>query len=66
MENEKPKDMGDIYMMGIDPDSYNQLFEIAKKENKAVTDVISNALKKHIASKQNINEVRERKILTEG
>lgn len=59
------KDLGDIVMIGIHADELSELNEIAKKQNKSVVDVASEALRKHIDSNKGLQESRQRKILTE-
>lgn len=56
----------DLAMLTIGSDTYKRLHEIAKKENKAVVDVASEALQKHIADKLSLQEHKEKRLLMEG
>ena len=44
------KELSDITMMGVDKDTYDQMLKVAKHESKSVSDVASEALKKHLES----------------
>jgi len=56
----------DIYVMGIEGETYAELSKIAKKDNKSVADVTSEALKRHIDEKKKVNESTEPRLLMEG
>lgn len=57
----------DVYMMGVEGDTYKKLLDIAKKENKAVNEVAADALKKHIDDNDSLKEsVSQKKLLMEG
>lgn len=57
----------DLFMLGINGETYQKLLEIAKKQGKSVVDVTSDALKTHIETSGNLKEsTREKKILLEG
>ena len=55
-----------IYVMGIEGDTYEELNKIAKKENKSVADVTSEALKRIIDDKKKVNESKTQRLLVEG
>lgn len=59
-------ELKDIMMMGIEGDTYKKLLDIAKKENKSVTEVASEAIGKHIEDRSHVSESREKKLLMEG
>ena len=52
-------------MMGVEKDTYEQMLEIAKRENKSVAEVASDALRRHIQDQSKLNEPRERRVLTD-
>ena len=57
----------DLAILTIPQDTYAQLQGIAKKENKAVVDVVSDAFRKHIDEKSSVQEsTQQRKLLMEG
>lgn len=57
----------DFIMMGVEHETYQQLQEIAKKENKSVVDLVSETLKKQIADSKNLGESKsEKRLLCEG
>ncbi len=61
------KEENGIYVMGIEKDTFSDLNKIAKKENKSVADVTSEALKRHIDEKKKVNEDKqEPRLLMEG
>jgi hypothetical protein len=62
--DDKKKEMGELYLMGVDQESYAQLAEIAKKQGKSVVEVASDAMKKHIADNKQLKE--HKKLLMEG
>lgn len=58
--------LNDVYMMGVEGDTYKKLSEVAKKEGRSVTDVVADALKKKIDDSKVVTESTERKLLMEG
>lgn len=56
----------DVWMMGIEGETYRELLEIAKKQNKTVAEVASEALKATINDGKKVSESKERKFLMEG
>jgi len=57
----------DPVLTGIDPETYQELYEIARRQNKGVNEVMSDALRKHIESNKELKENKsERKLLCEG
>lgn len=56
----------DLQVVVIGQDTYKKLSDIAKKENKSVVDVTSEALSKHIDEKNKIQESKEPRLLMEG
>lgn len=65
MSENKGNPFNDIFMMGVEKDTYEQMLEVAKRKNKSVAEVASEALRKHLESERGLNESRERKILTD-
>ena len=55
----------DAYLLGIEAETYQALLAKAKREGKSVTEVTSEALRKHL-QETGVNESRERKVLCEG
>mgnify|MGYP006277161103 CR=1 FL=1 len=64
MSNEK-NPLSDIFMMGVGKETYEKMLEIAKKKNKSVAEVASEALRQHIDDESKLNESRERRVLTD-
>lgn len=64
--SEKQVNMGDLYVMGIEKDTYKDLLEIARKQGKTVNDVTSDALKKVIEQSKGLQESKTKKLLMEG
>jgi len=64
--SEKEVNMSDLYVMGIEKETYRDLLEIAKKQGKSVNDVTSDALKKVIEQSKGLQESRSKKLLMEG
>lgn len=62
MENKNP--LSDMFMLGIEGETYEQLLAIAKKHGKSVTEVTSEALRNKIAQETNVTE--SKKLLMEG
>ena len=58
------KELGTIPMLGLDPETYKELLEIAKREGKGVVDVTSEALRNHINKNKPLKE--NKKLLCEG
>lgn len=56
----------DLALLAIENATYKKLYDIAKQEGKAVVDVASEALQKHIAEKSQLVEHKEKKLLMEG
>ena len=60
-------DVKNILMIGIDEDLYkSELLEIAKRQNKQVTDVISDALKAHVDKNKIQENKNPKRLLVEG
>jgi predicted CopG family antitoxin len=59
-------ELKDMTMMGIEGETYKKLLDIAKKENKSVTEVAAEAIGKHIEDRSQVTESREKKLLMEG
>lgn len=59
------KDLGDVVMIGIHENDLSELQDIAKKQNKSVVEVASEAIRKHIDGSKGLQESKQRKILTE-
>lgn len=62
MEKKNPLD--DMFILGIENETYEQLLAIAKKQGKSVTEVTSEALRNKIAQETNVSE--SKKLLMEG
>lgn len=58
--------MDDVFMLGVEGETYQTLLDIAKKQNKSVTQVASEALQDKISKEKQVTESRERKVLCEG
>ena len=58
--------LDDVFLMGVEGDTYKELLNIAKKEQKSVSEVVSEALKKKIEDAKVVKESTERKLLLEG
>ncbi len=58
--------MDDVFMLGVEGSTYENLLEIAKKQNKSVTQVAAEALHDKISKEKTVIESRERKVLCEG
>lgn len=56
----------ELALMAIDTETYKKLNEIAKKEHKSVVDVASEAFKKMIDEKSQMQEHTEKRLLMEG
>jgi len=57
----------DLTILGIDGDTYQKLLAIAKKQNRSVVEVVSEALGKHINENQALGESKTApKLLMEG
>lgn len=56
----------EMMMLGIDGETYSKLLEVAKRENKSVVQVASEALKDKIEQASALKESTERKMLMEG
>lgn len=56
--------MNDLFVMGIEKDTYQELLDIAKKQGKSVNEVTSAALRKAIDQSKGLEESKK-KILTE-
>jgi hypothetical protein len=52
-----------LYVMGVDQQTYEELYEIAKREGKSVNDVTSDALRKAIHSSKQVSESAQKKVL---
>ena len=59
------KELDDIHMMGFDQATYEQLLKIARQENKSVSEVASEALKRHLEEKSQTKKT-EKRLLVEG
>lgn len=57
--------MKDLYVMGVEQDTYQELLAIAKKTGKSVNEVTSDALKKVIEQEKGLTESKK-KVLCEG
>jgi hypothetical protein len=57
--------LSDIFMMGIEKETYDEMLEIAKRKNKSVAEVASEALREHLQNEKNLNESRQRRVLTD-
>jgi len=58
--------LDDVFIMGVEGDTYKELLNVAKKEQKSVNEVVSEALKKKIEDAKVAKESTERKLLLEG
>ncbi len=58
--------LNDVYMMGIEGDTYKDLLEIAKRQNKGVGEIVSDALKQKIEDQKQLKESTQKKLLMEG
>ncbi len=58
--------LNDVYMMGIEGDTYKDLLEIAKRKNKGVGEIVSDALKQKIEDQKQLKESTQKKLLMEG
>jgi len=56
----------DMFMLGIEGDTYKELLDIAKKQGKSVNEVTSDALRKIIEQERGIQESKSRRMLNEG
>jgi hypothetical protein len=64
---DQSKTLNDVFMMGVDEQTYKKLLEIAQKEGKSVGEVTSEALQKIIRDRAHVGEsVGNRKLLMEG
>ncbi len=60
------KKLGEIYMMGVEEETYKKMVDVAKRTGKTVPDVASEALKTHLDN-QTVNESKsQKKLLMEG
>lgn len=59
-------EVSNIHMMGVDDDTYGEMLKVAKKENKSVSDVASEAFKKHLKEKELQESAPQKKLLMEG
>jgi hypothetical protein len=57
--------LSDIFMMGIEKETYDEMLEIAKRKNKSVAEVASEALREHLQNEKSLNESRQRRVLTD-
>ena len=57
--------MSDLFVMGIEKSTYQELLDIAKKEGKTVNEVTSEALRKVIEQSKGLHESKK-KMLMEG
>ena len=57
--------LSDIFMMGVEKETYEEMLEVAKRKNKSVAEIASEALRNHLQNEKGLNESRERKILTD-
>jgi predicted HicB family RNase H-like nuclease len=57
--------LSDIFMMGIEKETYEEMLEIAKKKNKSVAEVASQAIREHLQTEKGLNESTQRRILTD-
>lgn len=62
----RPKEMDDIFMVGIEPGTYKKLLEIAKRQGVTVGEVVSSALGQKILQDSGVQESSERQVLLEG
>ncbi|MBK9390460.1 MAG: hypothetical protein IPN68_09800 [Bacteroidetes bacterium] len=58
--------LNDIFVMGVEGDTYKQLLDIAKKEGKTVNEVTADALKQKIDDSKLVTESNTKKLLLEG
>ena len=58
--------LNDIFVMGVEGDTYKQLLDIAKKEGKTVNEVTADALKQKIDDSKPVTESNTKKLLLEG
>jgi len=64
--SENQVNLGDLYVMGIEKETYKDLLDIARKQGKTVNDVTSEALKKVIDQNKGLQESKQKKLLMEG
>lgn len=57
--------LSDIFMMGIEKETYEQMLEIAKRKNKSVAEVASEALREHLHNENTLQESKQRRVLTD-
>lgn len=58
--------MSDLFVMGVERQTYEELLDIAKKEGKTVNEVTSDALRKAIEQSKGLQESKSKKMLMEG
>lgn len=58
--------LDDVFVLGIEKATYEELLAIAKAKGVSVTDVTAEALRRAITDSRGVNESKERKILCEG
>ena len=56
--------MSDLFVMGIEKETYEELLDIARKQGKTVNEVTSDALRKAIDQSKGLQE--SKKLLMEG
>jgi len=64
--SDKEVKMSDLFVMGIEKDTYQELLDIAKKQGKSVNEVTSEALRKAIDQSKGLQESKQKKVLMEG
>lgn len=55
--------MNDLFVMGIEKETYDELLDIAKKQGKSVNEVTSDALRRAIEQSKGLQESKQKKIL---
>jgi hypothetical protein len=58
--------LDDIFVLGIEKSTYDELLVIAKAKGLSVNDVTAAALRQAIADSKGVNESKTRKMLCEG
>jgi hypothetical protein len=56
--------LNDLFVMGVERETYEELLDIAKKQGKTVNEVTSDALKRVIDQSKGLSE--SKKLLMEG
>jgi predicted HicB family RNase H-like nuclease len=58
--------MSDLFVMGVERETYEELLDMAKKQGKTVNEVTSDALRSAIEQSKGLQESKSKKVLMEG